>query len=321
VPPNFGWTDDDAPDILDELDSEEEAVAKSEAEAIEQEPQRDESGHDGAPQGDEEAQAADSDLKVEERLQVAQYYQQLLGSGGVFADDTAAARRVNAEVRKFVRSKLEYLMGLKQEPSEQPAASPAFSDEEVAALKALARTALKSRGSVAIQQPPAAPKPALRRVAPPGAPAPQRQEARPRPAPVKVAQAQARPPPKAPAADWRSSPRIPEQYRADETLSTKGGRFYIQLRDKDGIVQWIFSEDGKKRLRPAMKDITLPAAPGPTAQQPIPMPSLMQSNLIQEQQAGHLLNLAERKNQLLGGAVIHSMLGTQKQEEEEENRP
>lgn len=87
-----------------------------------------------------ETTSADEDeqlmAKAEKRLEIANYYKSLL-QNSLFDIPDEAAQRVESEVRAFVRSRLEVLLGMRAEkPVVQQAAQ--FTKDEVMALKKLA---------------------------------------------------------------------------------------------------------------------------------------------------------------------------------------
>lgn len=94
--------------------------------------------------------------EVEKRLETAQYYRMLLNDT-LFSNASEAARVVEREIRDFVRTRLHVLLGLKNEVS--PVKSM-FSDEEVAALKALAAKVMGK--PVLLETRKVTPKPALK---------------------------------------------------------------------------------------------------------------------------------------------------------------
>lgn len=87
--------------------------------------------------------------EVEKRLEIASYYRLLL-EDNLFTDASEAATKVNAEVRDFVRRRLEVLMGIRADKKEVEAQ---FSKEEVVALKAVAAKVMKQPVIVAPKAP------------------------------------------------------------------------------------------------------------------------------------------------------------------------
>ena len=80
--------------------------------------------------------------EVEFRLEKAQCYKMLINHQ-LLSGDTEAAKEVEVEVQDFVRERLGDLMGMSK-PAQGPApvSEPIFSDDEVAALKAVASKVL-----------------------------------------------------------------------------------------------------------------------------------------------------------------------------------
>lgn len=75
--------------------------------------------------------------EVESRLEVAQYYKVLLNDD-LFDNTSECAKTVQKEIRGFVKSRLEFLLGIKSEVKATTEQKVAFTLEEVTALKALA---------------------------------------------------------------------------------------------------------------------------------------------------------------------------------------
>jgi hypothetical protein len=82
------------------------------------------------------------DLEVEKRFEVAMYYRLLLRDT-LFKDSSEAANIVEQEVRGFVRSRLELLMGLGQPQQDKQQVSEVFDQDEITALKAIAARVLR----------------------------------------------------------------------------------------------------------------------------------------------------------------------------------
>ncbi len=122
--------------------------------------------------------------QVDLRLEIAQYYRALL-SAPLFDKDTPAARLVVREHHRFIKERLEILLGIQQEQAlrVEVQAAPLFAPEEVAGIKILIGQ-MRAKGMIAASAPsetppPAAPKPApaaspvvAARAAPARAPAP-----------------------------------------------------------------------------------------------------------------------------------------------------
>ena len=118
--------------------------------------------------------------EVEFRLEKAQCYKVLINHQ-LLSGDTEAAKEVEVEVQDFVRERLGELMGMSK-PGQVPApvipVIPVFSDDEVAALKAVASKVL-GRPAIVAPAPQAAPQ-----QAPVPAPAPRPTAVVPAPSPM-----------------------------------------------------------------------------------------------------------------------------------------
>lgn len=77
---------------------------------------------------------------VDRRLEVAQYYRELLRSS-LFSEDGTSATIVEREVRAFVRSRLEVLLSIRRDKEPPPPSQ--FSETEVQALKIIIRELMK----------------------------------------------------------------------------------------------------------------------------------------------------------------------------------
>lgn len=112
---------------------------------------------------------------VRERHEVSSHYIQLL-EAPLFGNQTAPARIVEREVRKYVRERLEVLLGIRQDRPQVVQQEPLFSDEETASIKLLLAS-MRAKGMLAAAAPPPvapAPPQAVRAASPPPArPAPQ----------------------------------------------------------------------------------------------------------------------------------------------------
>ncbi len=101
--------------------------------------------------------------EVDVRLDVTAHYRELL-RGSLFATETEAGAIVEEEIRRFVRNRIEVLLGIRQETN-----SNAFTGPEVTALKVWAKHILSEMGpedNNTIPVPPA-PKRTVRAEAPP----------------------------------------------------------------------------------------------------------------------------------------------------------
>lgn len=94
----------------------------------------------------------DPRVELQRRLDLAQVYQSLVAEP-LFEKATAASKIVEDEVRNFIYSRLQALIGQES----KTAASGEFSPEEVAALKAIARSLLSRQQPAPAADAPAAP--------------------------------------------------------------------------------------------------------------------------------------------------------------------
>jgi hypothetical protein len=128
--------------------------------------------------GQDEDEAIDPQfVEAEERIRTAQYYRLLL-EDSFFSDRSPTARKVEKEIRTFVRQRMEVLLGMRVEAT---AAESPFSPEQVEALKFVANRVIE-KPSVADAPKAAAPRKEGKLMsslqvapAPAPAPAPQRQ--------------------------------------------------------------------------------------------------------------------------------------------------
>lgn len=90
------------------------------------------------------------------RLEQGRLYQMVL-QGDIFADtnaDPKAIRNVQREIRKFVRERMETMLGIRQEQvAQQPIVSSPFNDLEVTALKMVASKVTKGETEKVSQAP------------------------------------------------------------------------------------------------------------------------------------------------------------------------
>lgn len=274
-------------------------------------------------------------LAVDQQLQQAQYYRLMLNDS-FFDDDSPIARRVDKEIRTFVRGRLGVLMGVKQAPAQPVAPVRAdFTPAQVGALQQLADKVLGMASKPAPAAPPPPAPPALKKVeVKPVAAAPEPVKKAPVVVPPRLKNGKPQGPPPRPAAARPISPggkqpvvpidqsRVPEKYRGDPTLQYKNGRLYVQAKNADEQPLWEY--DGKTKIRtPLLKDITLPAKPGPHDIQPMPMPDMgrgtaglssafSQAMSIQEDS---MVGFADRRAQglkiggLLAATVVHNLTG------------
>lgn len=99
---------------------------------------------------------ADANLRLEQ----GRLYQMVL-QGNIFADTNADARaikNVQREIHRFVRERMEVMLGIRQEKEEKTVVSSPFNDLEVVALKMLADKVTKGATSMPqVQQAPVIP--------------------------------------------------------------------------------------------------------------------------------------------------------------------
>lgn len=203
-----------------------------------------------------EESASDSDddelMDVDLRLNLADHYRAIT-KNRFFTEDTEAAQIVNDELRAFIRERLEVLLGLRQEEPKVPASTqqpPQFTDEEVAALKALAAKVLGKPQLVGV--PVVAPRPEVQ-VATPVSVAPKVQVTQAKsPEPKKVARRK-KAPPKA-TANTKAKAQKEKRVLADGSseilvegeIGEKGGRRFEVVKNKNGELY-------KKDLGPIVK--------------------------------------------------------------------
>lgn len=246
---------------------------------------------------------------VDRRMRVANYFRMVLDHD-FFQDGTAEAAIATNRIRRFVRDELEVLLGMKAVNAAPPPAGPSqFTEEEVAILREVisrlkkpqapqlkvltpapvqAAPQLKPITAASVVPAPKKPNP------PPQAPPPPRQQA---PAP-------------APARPAGVDPRIPEQFRNNPTARVINGKVYIQATTEEGEHLWSHDKKTNKRA-PVMKDVTPVARP--MGAMPLPMPSIAQSNQIEEGRASENLRMIERLAQRdagmakIAGGLLHSL--------------
>lgn len=86
--------------------------------------------------------------EVDKRLEITNYYRELL-RGSLFGQNTEAAQTVEREVRRFVRQRIEILLGIRPAAEKQAAVAPfPFSDSEVMALRMFAERLLATPAAV-----------------------------------------------------------------------------------------------------------------------------------------------------------------------------
>lgn len=181
-------------------------------------------------------------MDVDLRLNLADHYRAIT-KNRFFTEDTEAAQIVNDELRAFIRERLEVLLGLRQEESKVPVQQQAaqFTDEEVAALKALATKVLGKPQLVGV--PVVAPRPEVQ-VAAPVAVTPKVRPAQEAPQPKKTATRKKRTTTKTtkPQAKVKSDAQKEKRVLADGTseilvegaILEKGGRRYEVVKNKNG---------------------------------------------------------------------------------------
>lgn len=254
--------------------------------------------------------------QVDRRMKVANYYRLILDNDLFSSDETSEARIAQGRIRKYVREELEVLLGMRKTAGGvAPAATfvNPFTDDEMTALKELARLALKKMRSepqlkpIVAKAQPAAPQ--LKPIAPTAASVVPMIK---KPAPVQAPRAAAPKPVPAAATQQRTAgvdPRIPEQYRGDPTAKVVNGKVFVQARDED-LRPIFLTHPRTKRKIPSMKDVTPVARP--VGIMPVPMPSFAQMDQMQAIQAqnnvGVMSALAARNPNiaaLAGAAALH----------------
>lgn len=201
--------------------------------------------------------------EVTKRLDVASYYRTLLDSR-IFNDPSQAALIVESRIRKFVRSELDILLGIKPQQVAAPPQST-FSSEEVEALKAIASRLLGGgRGNLGPPQQPRGP--VVNRVDPPKSrrtptlAGPSSQPKANLPRRKEKATPKKKPQPKKPqqpnpARDPNKAYRTNETNNKGEQIIRKGHKKYVER----------VADNGKKYLADITPQLTSPAR--------IPMPS------------------------------------------------
>lgn len=342
-------TFDDEPDSLDGYDADEPGEGLSE-EVVEDAPVPGYVPQEGdvLPEASAEAVAlvdVEEDYgavmdQVDRRMKVANYYRLVLDGDLFGGDQTSEAKLAQNRIRKYVREELEILLGMRKTASSSAApavvVSP-FSDDEISALKELARLAIRKLKAEPSLQPivakPAVAAPVLKPVTPPTAasvvpvvkkpaPAPVAPKPVAKPAAAPVQQPKPAPKPQAPQAKVSGDPRIPEQYRADPTAKVVNGKVFVQARDEDNNLIFVTHPKTKRKI-PSMKDVTPVARP--VGVQPMPMPSfaVMEQQAVMQAQSnvGQLSALAARNPNiaaLAGAAALHlSGAPTQQQNPDE----
>jgi hypothetical protein len=207
-----------------------------------------------------EEDAVDDDYmgEVDKRLEVTTYYRELL-RGSLFGVDTEASRVVEKEVRRFVRDRVEILLGIRADdaPKAPPFVLP-FSEQEVEALKLLAAR-LIANPSIARPASEKKPEPTVRQASAPVTKAPPtivRRPPRPLALPVVTA----------PAA------------RPDEPKSKRGAR-------AQAVKKTVVNPETGKAV-----EITKPRVQRPAGALPFPSPQEMEA--ITAQQASHAVSLS-----------------------------
>jgi hypothetical protein len=149
------------------------ALAEAEAEQSVQSVQADTIINQLAPVQDQEVPTDDPNdtdymLEVEQRLEVAQHYQELLRAP-LFSQATVASQIVEREHRVFVKERMEILLGMRNEKDKAPPPpKQAFDDEEITAIKILIASMIK-KGMIKAAPTPVTPSaaPSVRLAAPP----------------------------------------------------------------------------------------------------------------------------------------------------------
>lgn len=204
--------------------------------------------------------------EADKRLEVASYYRILL-RGALFDDESEAALSVQREVRGFIKTRLEVLLGMRTEKAAVPTKQP-FTEEQLEALKALANRVLKKPELVAVKDAPK-PEPTLRKASATQNAAPDLKKVQ--TAPV-LKQAQAK----------KQSPK-----------STKTASAYkapVGVRPERVTAPLIDPSTGEKKInpntgKPFMKDVTPQVLPPPGTPGYIPTMSKQQFEAFTASQA------------------------------------
>lgn len=241
------------------------------------------------PQQQEVAQAVQEQAnfdtqmsEVERRLELAQYYRLLLNDS-LFNNRSEAAATVEAEVRDFVRSRLEILLGVKKE---QVKAVSDFNDDEIQALKAVASRLLKKPELVdkKPKEPPALgkkthPDPAhmLQVIG-------QKEQPSVKKAIAPQVKQKQKPQSQDPLRDALVE-RLPPHLRDNPDVVIEGDKVFMVARDSDGNV--IRNHEGN----PIRRNIT-PTAKPKGVNKPRRTPTIQEANAIMAQQANQMLSSA-----------------------------
>jgi ribosomal protein S8E len=213
--------------------------------------------------------AIDSGLsEVEKRLELASYYRLLL-EDSIFDNQSESAQKVNAEIRDFVRGRLEVLVGLRQEVTAPVVVESPFTPEEITALKAVADKVLKIPDIV--KHEPAVP--ALKKVNAPTAPA------------------------KLTKPEPRRGPGRPSQESTDVKPSTqpeptKNAHNSTQAKPKalpEGIKESVDGRKFKRVTLPTGEEFDIEVTPQAKSKFAAPTPNKQQMEMISEIQANQAI--------------------------------
>ncbi|MBA3354286.1 MAG: hypothetical protein H0U23_17985 [Blastocatellia bacterium] len=210
--------------------------------------------------------------EVDKRLEVTSYYRELL-RGSLFEANSEAARIVEKEVKKYVRERVEILLGIKTVTEKVTAPAPLpFDEQEVTALKMLASKLIGNPALASERKPQ---EPVLRQVAAPKpAPAPviARRPTPAAPAPVEKKAKASEPKASAPAAPVAPVVAAPKAPPAEPEQPTKKGRV------AGSISKTVVNPETGTEV-----EITVPKIQRPRGA--LPFPSAQQMSLITAQQA------------------------------------
>lgn len=262
---------------------------------------------------EENPELADVDL----RLETADYYRAILKQD-FFDAESQAAQIVDAEIRAFIRERLEILLGLRS-PRAQDVQQ--FEEAEVQALKIVAAKVL---GKPALAEQVKSAPPIVKKMATPSQaprplprPKPQAKKISP-PLPAPSTKPRVKPqPPAPPKASQKNQHRAPteELKKAAEMVGALApgqvgeSQTYVKA---DGtqvtLIEGEVFEDAGRRYRVVMNDRGTLYRRDITGQQVptnrIPQPSAQQMSMLSQQ---HAMEVVSKLDQITGAAVIHSL--------------
>jgi len=245
--------------------------------------------------GQDEPESQDESLsEVEFRLEKAQCYKMLINHQ-LLSADSRAAEEVEVEVQEFVRKQLGRLMGMTSEPTNE---GPVFTNDEAAALRAVANKVLGKPTLVSSSIPTLTP-----------APAPK--AARVTPAPV-------------PAGEIKRGRGRPRKYPcqncgkiacecktvAETKAPVKKPQFTIETLPDGTRIKHVGNRRYKLVRRPVMykdgttgeEDIEMDVTPRPKPPQARPYPTEQQVATLAESEASH--NLGKSSNLIKGLTAV-----------------